>query len=812
MNISINWRIKPKKCVCNHKMRSKKKFVFIKYHMNKREHSAPSVLLVGNPNTGKTSLINRATKSALHIGNWHGVTVGATARPLAISGNVDMLIDLPGTYSLSPFSMEENVTAEYVATKNLPVLNICEQNNLRRNLLLTLQLLELGIQVTLLVNRFGKTQNTPTIFDEALLSSTLGVPVQTIDFFSKNEVENFFKSYKPSKENIKYKLPYLQDFPLSEIKKIIAENNLLQDFFSQDLSIANNEKSLNFIAFRALEKDEKTIAKLKKNDEMMALINACDYQSKLYQARFNYINFLLKSCNYSLQLNEHNKLETSQKLKKIPKKTQKKAFFSRFSQKNKQTKQKQTKIPPQVKRCKTTEKLDKILLNKYLALPIFALVMLAVFYLTFSSIGAYISGIFEFVIVEIIGAPLLFFIEYKIGTGFVYSLVADGIIGGVGSVVSFLPQVILLFLFLTILEESGYMARLAYLMEGIFNKVGLSGKSVFTFLMGFGCTATAIMTAQNLNNKNEKIKTVLTTPFMACSAKLPVFAVIGGAFFANGNVFVIFLMYIFSALLGILIANLLDKTRLKNADSSFILEFPPYRMPAPRTLFSSVWKNTKEFLTRIGGYIFFFSIIIWLLQSFTLGFEFIGGNSAESAQNNEKISILQSIAQILAPLFAPLGFGEWGAVSALLAGLIAKELIVSSIGIINNVSATNELVGASLLLPTSAICFTPASALSFLTFCLLYTPCIATISVMRAEIGAKWTIISVAMQLVVAYIGAFFVYKITSVILLYGWLVGIIILLAICLICYAVAKTINHFSHPTPCTRCKNFDCEKNAH
>ncbi len=775
--------------------------------MNKTENTVRTVLLVGNPNTGKTSLINRATKSALHIGNWHGVTVGATARNLAISGNIDTLIDLPGAYSLSSYSLEEKVTAEFVATKNMPVLNICEQNNLRRNLLLTLQLLELGIQTTLLVNRFGKTKITPTIFEEQSLSKSLCTHVQIIDFFSKSEIENFFKSYQPTCENKKYNLPYLKEFPLEEMKKLIKKNNLLNKFFPQNLLKENNEKLLNFVIMRALEKDEKTIEKFKQNDEIMSLLNSRDYQSMLYEERYKYIDFLLENCKYNLQKDEQQKSQTTQKFKKIPKKTQKIAFFSRFSRKNKQNKKIVEKSFPKMKHSITTEKLDKILLNKYLALPIFALIMFAVFYLTFSSVGAYVSGIFEFVIVELIGAPLLFFIEYKIGAGFVYSLVANGIIGGVGSVVSFLPQVILLFLFLTILEESGYMARLAYLMEGIFNKVGLSGKSVFTFLMGFGCTATAIMTAQNLNNKNEKIKTVLTTPFMACSAKLPVFAVIGGAFFANGNVFVIFLMYILSALLGVLIANLLDKTRLKNADSSFILEFPPYRIPAARTLFSSVWKNTKEFLTRIGGYIFFFSIIIWLLQSFTLSFEFIGGNSAQNAQ---KISILQSIAQILAPLFAPLGFGEWGAVSALLAGLIAKELIVSSIGIINNVSATNELVGASLLLPTSAICFTPASALSFLTFCLLYTPCIATISVMRAEIGAKWTIISVAMQLVTSYIGAYFVYKITSIILLYGWLVGLVILLAICLICYAVAKTINHFSHPTPCAHCNNFDCKKN--
>ena len=769
--------------------------------MNQNEERA--VLLVGNPNTGKTSLINRATKSSLHIGNWHGVTVGATARRLAICGNIDTLIDLPGTYSLSPYSLEENITAEFVATQNAPVLNICEQNNLRRNLLLTLQLLELSIPTTVLVNRFGKTSKTPTIFDEKLLSKLLGSSLYTIDFFAKNEIEDFFKSYKPTYQKQTYNIPYLKDFPLEKLKEKIIENKIEKIIFPNLCFKENKEKIVKFIAIRALEKDEKIITKLSEYKEITDILNVCDYQSQLYHARYKYIDFLLKKSKFLLPKTMPKKRLNLQKHQKLLKKTRKNTKKTHFFQKKRAKKENipNCTLPT---RCSTlTAKIDKILLNKYFALPIFALIMLVVFYLTFSSVGAYISGIFEFVIVEIIGAPILFIVENKIGTGFVYSLIANGIIGGVGSIISFLPQIILLFTFLTILEESGYMARLAYLMEGIFNKVGLTGKSVFTFLMGFGCTATAIMTAQNLNNKNEKIKTILSTPFMACSAKLPIFVVIGGAFFANANVFVIFLMYIFSALLGILIANLLDKTHLQNVDSNFILEFPPYRKPTLRILFSSVWKNIKGFLTRIGSYIFFFSIIIWLLQSFTLSFEFIEINTPNSA----KTSILQSVAQIIAPIFAPLGFGEWGAVGALLAGIVAKELIVSSIGIINNISSI-DLVGTSLGLSTSVISFSPASALSFLTFCLLYTPCIATISVMRAEIGAKWTIISVVMQLLIAYISAFFVYKTTSVILLYGWFVGIIILFAIYLVCYATLKAIKHFSHPTHCSHCKNFTCK----
>lgn len=831
--------------------------------MEKVKNNCTQVLLVGNPNTGKTSLVNRATKSALHIGNWHGVTVGATARALAIEGYVHTLVDLPGTYSLSSFSLEEKVTADFVAVKDAPILNICEQNNLRRNLLLTLQLLELGLPVTLLVNKFSKSTKTDVLFDVNLLSEELGINVEVIDFFSSKQIKDFFKNYNPNTYKSKEKVfNYLNKFPITKIKDIIKKNKMLnmeyfqsifsdgdnffidkikckndvaQNIYFQDNLIQQNkklyDKILTFAVFRLLEGDNKYIVNASNNAELSNLFKSSDYQALLYKERYKYIDFLLNKCNYKIKNNylDNNKILEKNNNINIDNfnkcdnnitlyngefahlKSSKNTFFNNNDNKiinnkekikNDKLKTKKIKLENNKRNKSVTQILDKILLNKYLAIPIFACLMLLVFYLTFLSVGAFFSEIFEFIIVEIIGAPILSLIEINLGKGFVYSLVADGIIGGVGSVVSFLPQVMLLFLFLTIFEESGYMARLAYLMEGIFCKVGLSGKSIFTFLMGFGCTATAVMTAENLNNKNEKIKTILATPFMSCSAKLPVFAVIGGAFFAQGNVFLIFLMYICSALLGIAIVNILDKTKLKNNDSSFILEFPPYRIPTARVLISSLGRNTSQFLTRIGGYILFFSIAIWLLQSFTLKLEYIGTAREDSTFQSSQSSILQCLAQVLSPIFAPLGFGEWGAVSTLLAGIIAKELIVSSIGIINNVSATNELVGASLMSSTSAICFTPASALSFLTFCLLYTPCIASISVMRAEIGAKWTAVSVLIQLIVAYICSFFVYKVARIVLAYGWGWGSIMLVAVGLICYAVFKCINYMFQSKKCSQC----------
>ena len=405
-----------------------------------------------------------------------------------------------------------------------------------------------------------------------------------------------------------------------------------------------------------------------------------------------------------------------------------------------------------------------------------------VFYITFGAFGSFCSDKLEWLL-ETVSIPIIRMID-NIGVQFIYSLFVDGIMGGVGSIVSFLPQVLLLFMFLTILEESGYMSRLAYLLEGVCNKIGLSGKSVFTFLMGYGCTATALLTAENLDNVNARLKTILTTPYMACSAKLPVFAVLGGAFFGANNVLIIFGLYILSAVIGLIIVNILDKTLLPNKQNSFLLEFPPYRVPKIKIVIKSVFKNMWQFIVRVASYILIFSILIWFLQSFTISFHYIN--------DENEISILQRISQVLAPIFTPLGFGEWGAVSALLAGLIAKELIVSSIGIINNVGVgdINDLVGLSVLSATSVIHFDSISVLSFLTFCLLYTPCVATISAMHSQIGTKWTVFSVVMQLVVAYIGSYVIYKVALLFEYFKPFTAFFIVIVISLLCISAVKLI----------------------
>lgn len=745
--------------------------------------------MVGNPNTGKTTYFNSLTNSNSHTGNWHGVTIEPEIT--RASGYQDLsIIDLAGTYSLNPYSLEETKTANFVLKNRVPVINICEQKNLHRNLMLALQLFELGVPMKLVVNTFGQ----PAEYDEQELENALNCPACFVDFFDKKQVKQSLKVLPKAGQN-NVALDYLKDVPFREICAILQKYEPNLNKLNEGLSLSeksleqkNKAENITCTAKKSCEEKSRVIKNNNPACKNCAYKNSCKKETincpqndKNFIAKFVALR-LIEGGDYYLKIYELNADDKAKLQEYISEKTSQKIYELRYKKiaeiLKKAKVENATKIAPNKKMSKKTqkkckngvknalfhkksvkninwqEKIDKILLNKYLAIPIFLIIILLVFYLTFSSLGALLSSACEWLVIDVIVAPLLRLLE-QLNLPILTSLFSVGIVGGVGSIVTFLPQVLLLFLFLTILEESGYMARLAYLLEGICNKVGLSGKSVFTFLMGFGCTATALMTAENLENKNAKLKTVLCTPFMSCSAKLPVFAVLGGAFFGGGNVLLIFALYVLSSLIGIAVVNVLDKTIIPPKGNSFLLEFPPYRIPTARVLAKSAFHNTSQFLARVGTYILIFSVIIWFLQSFSLDLSFIAN------EQSGKKSILQCFAEVLAPLFAPLGFGEWGAVSALLAGLVAKELIVSSIGIINSVGSgdVSNLVGASVLNGLNPVSFTPASVLSFLVFCLLYTPCIATISAMRAEIGWKWTAFSVAMQLCVAYVASLLVYN-----------------------------------------------------
>lgn len=356
-----------------------------------------------------------------------------------------------------------------------------------------------------------------------------------------------------------------------------------------------------------------------------------------------------------------------------------------------------------------------------------------------------------------------------------------------GSILTFLPQVALLFFFLSLLEDSGYLSRVAFVFEDVLGKVGLSGKSVYTLLMGFGCSATAVLTARNMEDKNSKIKTGLLTPYMSCSAKFPIYAVLGGAFFGANNIFVIIGLYLLGVVIAVALSYVLEKTVLKSKEQSFILEFPPYRMMSFKRTFEMLWLNVKLFITRVGTLILAMNIVVWILSNFTFTLKFVGAG--------EGVSILETIGKILSPMFIPLGFNSWGLASALIAGLVAKEIIVSSIAMFNGVEeASIESIQSSIVLSTSAVYFSsPSSVISFLVFCLLYFPCIATTSVLLKEIGKKWTFIGILIEFLIAYLTAFFIYTLGRSFEVFGFIKVVLVISLILILILSIRRIYKVF-------------------
>lgn len=664
------------------------------------------ILLVGNPNTGKTTLFNLLTKSNEHVGNWHGVTVSEKEKPFSAFEKKFVLVDLPGLYSLTPLSYEEEVASKYIfENSSCPIINICDINNLKRNLFLTLQLKEVSSEIILFVNTFQNIKNNKTL-KEKIKQAESALKKLDIKFFIGNA------------ENKK---------DIHKFKKLLL--NLKLNTNNQIKKIENKYKKENNLNF------------LHENREAFLKINSC--------------------------------------------------FGSEIKE----------------ERAYGNSKLDKILLNKYLALPIFFGILFLVFYLTFFSLGAALSDLLRELIQNVIGGQIVSWLRSVCSVAWVVDLVETGIIGGVGSILSFLPQVILLFFFLSLIEDSGYLARVAFLFEDIFAKVGLSGKSVYSLLMGFGCSTTAALTARNMEDKNAKIKTAILTPYMSCSAKLPIYAVIGGAFFGASNVLIIFGLYMLGVVVAILLSLFLEQKVLKSKAQSFILEFPAYRIPSPKRTFKILWENVKLFLIRIGTVIFSLNLIVWVLQSFSFGFKFVPTEGGTS--------MLKAIGTVIAPIFVPLGFGNWGAASALVAGLAAKEIIVSSIAMFNGVDVLGDSMKSqtmrSITSPLSVVFFTPASALSFMVFCLLYSPCLATISVFKKEIGGKWTAISVVLQFAIAYILALLTYNIYRLVEGLGAVNSIFIFLGLGLIIICSCYLYFKFKKRNFCSYCKDKSSCKNC-
>ena len=701
-----------------------------------------TILLVGNANTGKTTFFNAMTNKNQKTGNWHGVTNSEFFGKFKVGDTQYMLVDLPGIYSLSPLSFEEQVATNIIlANPDKLCLNICEQQNITRNLYLTLQLLEAGIQTILIVN----TKNKKCFLDLEKISKKLGILV--LEFKNKKSIKNIKQKIKEYKfHNIK--------------KNNYFENLLKQNSFSLtqkpaiSLNIGKTKSNKSNKLFLKI-KNNKFFLKLKKNKLFLIIKNKnkckkcqncknCEnnqtqnnnLKKDIDFAKFdeNFLKIKLLECDEVFLQKYDCNMDLCGQIAKI-----RYDFVKQVLQ--------EQNLP---KTIYGKSKLDKVLLNKIFALPLFFLILLVVFYLTFFSLGAFLGDLLLAFIGTISSAVTNQLC--KIGlSGWFLDMIDGAIFGGIGSVLSFLPQVCLLFLFLSVLEDSGYLSRVAFLFEDIFCKIGLSGKGIYTLLMGFGCSATSIMTARNMEDKNAKTKIALITPFFSCSAKLPIYAVVGGAFFGVGNVFVILGLYFWGVVTGLLLCAILNKTLYKSKKQSFILEFAPLQFVSVGRISKVVFENIKQFLIRIASVIVCVNVIVWIVSNFSFEFNYVPiANCA---------SMIESLGKFLAPLFVPLGFGSWGAVSALLAGIIAKEIVVSSIAIFNGVNHNESKFLQSLSDPSSAVFFTPQSAISFLIFCLLYTPCISALAVVKGEFGTKFALISFFGQILIAYFSSFFLYS-----------------------------------------------------
>ena len=666
------------------------------------------VCLVGNPNTGKTSLFNTLASAHEHVGNWHGVTVEEKVKKYRFRGNDIELVDLPGLYSLCPLSYEEKVARDYILKEDCLFVNICDENNLQRNLYLTLCLMEKGVNMILAVNQMDRRRRVKVDYEK--LSKLLNLDVVVLNACKKQDADRLNKRILSFKSKPNYSLPYLRNLVLPREGRSIYDK------------------------IKIFEGDEKTCQDYKLSPDF-------SHAQDMAKARYDYIDSVLSSCI-----------------------TSSKTVYG--------------KSP-----------LDKILLNRFLALPVFLGFIALAFYLTFFSVGKWLSTLTEILLDKLVGTPLLNLSIKCFGEGAFTSFVSEALVGGLGAVLTFLPQVALLFFFLSLLEDSGYLARVAFVFEDILGEIGLSGKSVYTLLMGFGCSTTAVLTARNMEDKNSKIKTALLSPYMSCSAKFPVYAVVGGAFFGAKNLGVIFGLYILGVVVAITLSYIFEKTVLKSKKQSFILEFPPYRLMSFKRTMELLWQNIKQFIVRVGGLILLMNVLTWTLSNFAFPFKYVGKGG---------VSMLETLGRILSPVFVPLGFSSWAIVSALIAGLVAKEVIVSSLAMFNGVSG--EALGASLLLPTSVVFFSSkASVLSFLVFCLLYFPCLASFAVLLKEVGKKWTIIGTIIELIIAYLISFVVYRVALSPVVNGsiFLIGITFVIATILLVKRIKKK-------KVCSKCEN--------
>lgn len=658
--------------------------------------------LAGNQNCGKTTLFNALTGSNQHVGNFPGVTVDQKAG--VIKGTDHQVVDLPGIYSIRPYTQEEIVTRDFIL-KSRPdaIINIVDATNIERNLYLTLQLLTLQVPTVIALNMMDELVGNGGSVDVQKMSEALGVPVVPISAAKNQGITELVDTLIDTAS--RRVTPKVQDFcPEGPVHRCIhAVCHIIEDH-AQRINIARRFCAMKLIEgerdfFDALELSQNEKELIEHTVIEMEHETGLDRNAALADMRYNFIEKVCGECVV-------------------------KAKESREHRRSMQ--------------------IDKVLTHRIFAIPLFIAIMGLVFFLTFNVVGAFLSNVMSYAIDGLTLLADRALTAYGINP-VVHSLVIDGIFAGVGSVVNFLPLIVTLFFFLSILEDSGYMARVAFVMDKLLRKIGLSGRSFVPMLVGFGCSVPAIMATRTLSSNRDRKMTILLTPFMSCSAKIPIYTLFAAAFFPGHELLVMLALYFGGILVGILVALVLKNTAFKGNPVPFVMELPNYRFPSAKSVVLLMWEKAKDFLTRAFTVIFMATVIIWFMQTFDTRLNVVE-NSADS--------ILAALGRLVSPIFAPLGFGDWRMVTALVSGFTAKEAVVSTFGVILGVST--EQLGIAL-----HSLFTTASAASFLAFCLLYTPCVAAVSTIKTELKSGWKTVGIVFaQCMVAWLAAFVVYHV----------------------------------------------------
>lgn len=635
--------------------------------------------LVGNQNCGKTTLFNQLTGSNQHVGNFPGVTVDSKEGVMRGAKGCSV-VDLPGIYSLRPYTAEEIVTRDFILNQKPDgIINIVDATNIERNLYLTLQLLEMQIPMVLALNMMDEVRGNGGTIDVQKMSDELGIPVVPIAAAKNEGIEDLVESAVrvAHTRTLPKRVDFCDDGPVHRC--IHAVSHLIEDH-AQAAGMARR-----FAATKLIEGDEDIISRLLLNQNELEMVEhsivemedegKLDRNAAIASMRYDYIERLCSKTVVKCR-------ESREHLRSV--------------------------------------RIDRVLTNKYAALPIFVGIMLLIFWLTFDVVGAGLQDLLALGIRRLSAVVDHGLTAYGMNP-VVHSLMIDGIFAGVGSVVSFLPIIVVMFFFLSILEDTGYMARVAFVMDKLLRKIGLSGRSFVPMLIGFGCTVPAVMATRTLPSARDRRLTILLTPFMSCSAKIPIYAVFTAAFFPQHAVLTMALLYFGGMVVGVLISLLLNHTVFRGNPVPFVMELPNYRLPTLKSVAMLLWDKARDFLQRAFTVIFVATLAIWFLESFDLHLNFVTDSSR---------SLLASIGRILAPVFRPLGFEDWRVTTALITGFTAKEAVVSTLGILTG--AGTEHLSAAL----SGL-FTPLSAVSFLTFTLLYTPCVAAIAAIGRELGGR---------------------------------------------------------------------------